>query len=80
MMSIYELHVKLHDKDFDIIDEALPNRFSKGLGLWYRTKYGIETMTEAVRALKNFSDNNPEYVYRIVQVHYTTRSSTGKAN
>ena len=77
-MTVYEIHKKLRDDEVDIINDALPTqvKYSKVLGLWQPVKYGIENMKTAVHVLGNFAFNNPDYVYRIVEVSYTTRTST----
>jgi hypothetical protein len=79
MTTYYQIHKKLSHDEFQLLKQwHLENNmvtYAEALGLWYPVKYGIENMNQAVRSLKNYSENNPSYIYRIVEVHYTTRSS-----
>ena len=76
-MTIYQIHRKLkrREADHDHVDDAsMPEIQARGV--WYPVKFGIENMKTAVHVLRDYAFNNPENIYRIIEVHYTTRGST----
>ena len=41
---------------------------------WIDVKVTDKTLEEAINSLDNFNKNNPNHMYRLVKVLYTTRS------